>query len=66
MCERDSGLFIDRIMSQEELAKILNFTLGARSKMSFAEFKAITEGASSAIFLCVTRSGSISSDRCSF
>ncbi len=42
-------------MSQEELAKVLDFTMGEKKRMTCAEFKVITEEVSSAIFLCVSR-----------
>ena len=48
-----SDLFIDRLQSQEEIAKLIDYSLQDKPKINMAEFKVITETVSSPIFLCV-------------
>lgn len=49
-----SDLFIDRLQSQEEIAKLIDYSLKDKDRINMAEFKAITESVSSPIFLCVS------------
>ena len=46
--------FMDRLESQEELAKVLERCMGKKEVITFREFAEITERNSSTVFLCVT------------
>jgi len=50
---QNSEVYLDRVQSQEEIAKLLNLCMKGKDKINFEEFNQITEKVSSEMFLCV-------------
>ncbi len=49
----DSEVYLDRVQSQEELAKLLSYCMKDKEKINLEEFTQITEKLSCEMFLCV-------------
>ena len=49
----DSEVYLDRVQSQEELAKLLSYCMKDTEKINLEEFTQITEKLSCEMFLCV-------------
>lgn len=49
-----SEVYLDRVQSQEELAKLLNFCMKDKDKIDLEEFTQISEKLSCEMFLCVS------------
>jgi hypothetical protein len=50
-----SEVYLDRVQSQEELAKLLSFCMKEADKINLEEFTQISEKLSCEMFLCVPR-----------
>lgn len=48
-----SEVYLDRVQSQEELAKLLDYCMKGKEKINLVEFTHITDKLSSEMFLCV-------------
>jgi hypothetical protein len=49
----NSDVYLDRVQSQEELAKMIGLCMKDKAKINLQEFMNITENVSCEMFLCV-------------
>jgi len=47
-------VYLDRVQSQEELVKLLDYCMKGKDRIGLAEFTHITDKLSSEMFLCVS------------